>query len=166
MNVTNQMAATIGIILDPKKTLISLPSDRIWITAPIVALFLLVPNVLSLKLTTTHQSDVSMTNITPQIMWFIFFFILFAYILKWVAKIINRPITTQKAINIIGYSQAPRVLVTLAVAFIAWLIPSAQQPGTVNTILNAIVYAGTLYSLALIVFGVNWSVEAVGLKEK
>lgn len=161
MNVKDQIVAVIGIILDPKKTLISLPSDRFCITALIVSLFLLIPNALSVKLADTPQADVSMARIAPQILWFIIFFFLFAYILKWVAKTINRPITLKKAMNVIGYSQAPRVLVALVAAIIAWVFPSAQQPGMINTILNAVVYSATLYSLALIVFGINWSVEAM-----
>ncbi len=154
MNLKDQAIAILGIILDPKRTLVSLPSNQFCVMSLITALLLLLPQLFTLK---TVESLQSFVRIAAQFMWFIIFFFIFAYILTFVAKLIHRPITLKKAKNIIGYSQAPRVLVMIVVTIVAWMVPSVMEPGIMNTILNTVVYLATLYSLVLIVFGVNWS---------
>lgn len=154
MNLKDQIIAILGIILDPKRTLVSLPSNQFCIMSLITAMLLLLPQLFSLK---TVESLQGFVRIAAQFMWFIIFFFIFSYILTFVAKLIHRPITLKKAKNIIGYSQAPRVLVVIVVTIVAWMVPSVLEPGIMNTILNTVVYLATLYSLVLIVFGVNWS---------
>lgn len=161
MKLKDQTVAIIGIILDPKRTLISLPSNQFCVMSLITALLLLLPNFFIIITVESAQVSQVIARIAPQIMWFIFFFFAFAYILKFIAKLIHRPVTLIKAMNIIGYCQAPRVLLLIIVSIVAWMTPSVQEPGAINTILNAVVYLATLYSLALIVFGVNWSFLAM-----
>jgi len=63
--------------------------------------------------------------------------------------------TYKKAMNIVGYCQAPRVLFIVAVSMAAYLIPDLRESSDLARTLNLMAVMVTIYSFGLIAYGIK-----------
>jgi hypothetical protein len=157
MNLKKQTDAILGIIVNPKKTLLALPSDEFYIVSFIISAFLIFSRLFPLKNPENLSVTEIITGLLPLIISFIALFFIISFILKIGARLFGRIITYRKAMNIIGYCQMPRVLFVVPVSFVALLFPAIREPNGFNRLLNLVALGLAIYSFALIIYGVKLS---------
>ncbi len=143
-----------GIVTNPKKTLEELPSDQLYIVALVIPFFLVFPRLLPLNLP-ENLPPKAMVGIFPLIIWIMIFYLISSFVVKTMAEVFQRSMTYKKAMNIVGYCQAPRVLFIVAVSIVDYLIPALRESTDLARTLNLMTVIISIYSFGLIVYGVK-----------
>jgi uncharacterized membrane protein len=155
-----QISALWGIIVNPRQTLRRPPSDKFYFMSLIISIFIIISRLFSLK----NPEDLPMSELIPSILlliiWFIAFFFLISFVVKVVANLFGKVITYKRAMNIVGYCQMPRVLFIVPISIIALTVPATREPNVFNKSFNLIALLITIYSFALITYGVKLSQRA------
>ena len=151
INIKNQIDLIRGIIVNPKKTLEELPSDVFYIVALIIPFFLAFPRLLTLNMPESKE----MIGIFPLIVWITIFYFISSFVVKTVAEIFRRRMTYKKALNIVGYCQAPRVVFIVGVSIVDYLVPGLRESTDLARTLNLMAVIISLYSFGLIGYGVK-----------
>jgi hypothetical protein len=157
MEFKMQISSIWGIIVNPKRTLTELPSKKFYVISLIISISIILSRLFPLKNPENLPISEILPGIAPLILWFTAFFFLISFIVKVVAKLFGKEITYKRAMNIVGYCQMPRVIYMVPVSIIAFVIPAMREPNLFNKVLNVIALLVTIYSLALIVYGVKLS---------
>ncbi len=150
----NQIKPLLAITLKPKQTILSLPSDRFFIVSYFISLYFAYSRALRQGTLNRLSSQLS-----SQISTYIFFlvmtaigFMLGALILKAVTQIFGKKLTFKKVMNIIGYTQAPRLLISLPATIIFAVVGMNQLFLIIFGILGLIML---LYSLFLLFYALK-----------
>ena len=152
-----QISSVWGIIVNPKRTLSELPSEKFYIMSLIISISIILSRLFPLKNPDNLPMSEIIRGVAPLVLWFTAFFFLISLIVKVVANLFGKKITYKRAMNVVGYCQMPRVIFVVSVSIIAFAIPAMREPNVFNKVLNMIALLVTIYSFALIVYGVKLS---------
>ena len=152
-----QISSVWGIIVNPKRTLSELPSEKFYIMSLIISISIILSRLFPLKNPDNLPMSEIIRGVAPLVLWFTAFFFLISLIVKVVANFFGKKITYKRAMNVVGYCQMPRVIFVVSVSIIAFAIPAMREPNVFNKVLNMIALLVTIYSFALIVYGVKLS---------
>ncbi len=155
INIKKQIDPIRGIIVNPKKTLEELPSDVFYIAALIIPFFLAFPRLLTLNMPENLPASKEMIGIFPLVVWIMIFYFISSFVVKTVAEIFRRRMTYKKALNIVGYCQAPRVVFIVGVSIVDYLVPGLRESTDLARTLNLMAVIISLYSFGLIGYGVK-----------
>ena len=152
-----QISSIWGIIVNPKRTLLELPSKKFYIMSLIISISIILSRLFPLKNPDNLPMSEIIPGVAPLVLWFTAFFFLISFIVKVVANFFGKKITYKRAMNIVGYCQMPRAIFVVPVSIIAFAIPAMREPNVFNKILNLVALLVAIYSFALIVYGVKLS---------
>ena len=160
-----QLKAVLGIILRPKTTLINLPSENLYLLGLLSPLYFGITRVLRKGLL---DNFIESTPIHKQIIGFFallilgtIFIFLWAILVQAVILIFKKRLSVFKLLNIWGYSEVPRLVISLTVNFILVVLPYevkinlfTEPPLIFSAIFGVIGFIVMIYSLFLFVFGI------------
>ncbi len=155
INIKLQTDPIWGIIANPKKTLEELPSDHFYIAALVIPVFLIFPRLLPFTVPENLPVAKEMVGIVPLMVWIAIFFFISSFVVKTVAEVFGRRMTFKKAMNMVGYCQAPRVLFIVAVSIVDFLIPALRESTDLARTLNLMAVILAIYSFGLMVYGIK-----------
>jgi hypothetical protein len=155
INIKIQTDPIWGIIVNPKKTLEELPLDDFYITALIIPVFLIFPRFMPLNIPENLPGSKEMIGIFPLIAWITIFYLVSSFVVKTVAEVFRRRMTYKKALNIVGYCQAPRAIFIVTVSIVDYLIPGLRESIDLARTLNLMTVIISLYSFGLIAYGIK-----------
>jgi hypothetical protein len=150
------MKSIYGIFVSPRKTMLELPSDRIYPLALLLLIYLNVTrgfrprsyNVLHDKLGGDLQIVLFMIAISfvtiPIGCW----------ILGSIIALFKKRLTVRKIINISGCAAIPRAIISLAASVAVGLNPELLDHNRTMIITGIIGIATLLYSLFLVIYGI------------
>jgi hypothetical protein len=134
---------------------LELPSDKFFIAALIIPIFLFLPKFLLLDYPENMSTADMVKGVVPLIISFFSVFFIIAFILRFISKFFGRIITYRKAINLIGYCQMPRVIFVVLFSMAAFFYPPMNAPGQFKEFIDYITIILSIYSLGLIIYGVK-----------
>ncbi len=163
-----QLAMLVGMIIRPRQTILALPSGEAFLVAGIINAWFTYARV---KRQGTMPALAEPGTLAATLGGILVVFIL-SIIAWWISSIILRAIvglfgkklTTQKVMNLIGYAQAPRLLVSVPANLAVLFFPAASSGALLGAmggqstpmwlVLFAIVGAVLVfYSLGLLIWG-------------
>ena len=161
-SITGQLQAIWTVTFSPRKGLLALPSDRLWPTAFLISAYFTVARLERQGTLNTLESSLG----SP---WTAFAAILFLSFLAFCVvgaclhvfiRLVGKKISLRKVLNIMGYSQAPRLFLSIPASIIFAILPSETRSGLLTSLggvtgiaLSCIGLPVLLYSLFLAVWG-------------
>ena len=148
-----QIASAIGIIFSPKKTLIELPSNKFYLFSFLVYLLLIFSTIIPADIPTGISKSQILFGLIPFITMSVIIFFLVSYLIKFVSKLFGKNISTKKILNIVGYSQIPRVILAFPVSLMFKVFPILSEHSILNKVLNFCLLLLGIYAFILIIYG-------------
>ncbi len=150
----------IEILLKPKQFLIALPDERITFASLAIIMILWANSVIQ-GLVVLKEYAFNVTLIFQELTILMFGIIVFSSLFVASSKIIKRKITFNKIVNVICFSQIPRMYFVTIFTLIYLIFPEVSELNNFNKIINAIIFLLTIYSVVLTVYGVLVNVQRV-----
>ena len=163
MAIKEQLLPMMNIIIRPKETLKNLPSDKFYIVGFFISAYFSYASVSRNGGLDAFQSKASAFVVFS--MMCIIFYVITAFIIKIIILIFGKRLSVKKVMNIVGYSQAPRLLLSLPISLLLLLLPyeskielffSIDEGGVISVIAIIVSIVGALllfYSLFLLIWG-------------
>lgn len=121
-----QIKTLIGIIIRPKQTLLELPSDKFYILAFFISSYFayarMVRKGFFQKMAEATGSTIFVVSIFIALT--IIGFLVGALILKGIVRLCGKKFTLKKVMNILGYTQTPRLIFALPVSLMFIFMPA------------------------------------------
>lgn len=143
----------IEVVLKPKQFLKSLPSGKVTFVSLAIILILWANSILQ-GLVILKEYAFDITLIFQELTILIFGIIFFASLIFAVCKLIKRKITFYQIINIISFSQIPRLYFVTMFTIVYLMFPEILSIKFFNKVINFIILALTIYSVILTLYGV------------
>lgn len=147
------MSIYIEILFKPKKFLEAVPSERITLSSLAIIIALWVNSIIQ-GMVILKEYAFSITLIFQELTTLVFGVILFSSIFSVSSKALKRKLTFNKIVNIICFSQMPRMyfitIFTLAYLF----FPEVLELKLFNKGINSTIFMLTIYSVLLTLYGV------------
>jgi len=147
-----------GILINPKKTLIELPSDKITLTSVVIVLLAIASNILQ-ELQLINQYKFNWSIFFSTVFEVFLYFIAATSILFTLLLIIRKNLCFVKIFNILAVSQTPRLLFSVPVIFLYLQLPELKEYAKFNQILNLIMLLIYLYSFCLLIVGLVLNIK-------
>jgi hypothetical protein len=150
------------IIVSPRKALLSLPSDRLWLTAFIISSYFTLARFLRQGWVAGLESAVGSTWIALAVLLFLSFlaFCVAGAFLHVLIRILGKKLSLRKVLNILGYSQAPRFVLSVPASVAIAILPADLRNLPYGSVGSAVGIALTcigvpvfLYSFILMIWG-------------
>ena len=143
-----------GIIIKPKAALQSLPNDTILISSIAIIAVLGISGILQRALVMENKDMIVVASAMGFFMGMLITFIV-AYILSVVIQFFGVKVSFSKTINIIGFVQVPKLIFSLFVTVFYFTFPTLLSNSSYNQTANLIMILISVYSLILMVYGIN-----------
>lgn len=147
------MPIYIEILFKPKKFLETLPSEKITFVSLAIILVLWVNSIIQ-SLVILKEYAFNITLIFQELTILVFGVFLFSSIFTVSSKAIKRRITFNKIVNIICFSQIPRMYFITTFTLVYLIFPEVLDLEIFNKSTNFTILVLTIYSVLLSVYGV------------
>ena len=153
LHLMEQIASAIGIIFNPKKTLIELPSDKFYVFSFLVYLLLIISKIIPANIPKGLSRSEILFSFIPLITMSVIIFFLVSYLIKYISKLFGKNISTKKILNIVGYSQIPRVILAFPVSLMFKVFPILSEHSILIRVLNFCTLLLGIYAFILLIYG-------------
>ena len=154
-----QIKAVLGVIIHPKQTMQSLPSDRIFALAFLSPLYFAIVRAFRPR---NHKVLLNALGSDWVVVVVVGLFALImipagAWLMRQVLKLFRKRLSVRKLLNINGYAHVPRLIVAVIGYVVMFINPSifaSDRPTPALLAIIALGLAGMIYTLYLCIYGI------------
>lgn len=161
-DLKGQLRSVWDIMVSPRRTLLSLPNDRLWPMAFLISVYFTLARLVRQGWMARMSTTVGSSLFALAIFLVLSFgaFCVVGAFFHVLIRILGKKLTLRKVLNILGYSQAPRLYLSVPLSIITALLPEEMRPALIAGLQNpaglVVVCGGSmllLYSIVLMIWG-------------
>ena len=101
MNLKAQFEPIFGIVINPKRTLVKLPSDEFYVVSLLISVLIILSRLFPLKNPGNLPAGEVFSGLLPLILWIFAFFFMLSFLIKFIAKFFGKIITYIAVVGVI-----------------------------------------------------------------